>query len=183
MRIGLRRGRVDCIPYPMNMTEEGLFARLDALGVAHETHRHPPVFTVEEARALRGALPGAHIKNLFLRDKKKTFWLVTTLEDQNIDLKALKRRLGAKGSLSFGSADLLMAHLGVTPGAVTPFGVINDRAGAVSVVLDRSILDQDPVNAHPLRNDMTTAIAPGDLVRFLEAESHPPLILDFDDLD
>jgi len=167
----------------MTVTEEGLFARLDALGVAHETHRHPPVFTVEEARALRGTLPGTHIKNLFLRDKKKTFWLVTTQEDRRIDLKALKRRLGAKGSLSFGSAELLMAHLGVVPGAVTPFGIINDRAGVVTVVLDQALLGPDPVNAHPLRNDMTMAVAPDGLIRFLEAESHPPLILDFDDLD
>ncbi len=167
----------------MNITEDGLFAKLDALGIAHETHRHPPVFTVEEARALRGELPGSHIKNLFLRDKKKTFWLVTALEDRKIDLKALKRRLGAKGSLSFGSAELLMAHLGVEPGAVTPFGIVNDGAGVVSVVLDRALIGQDPVNAHPLRNDMTTAVASDGLIRFLEAEAHPPLILDFDDLD
>jgi Ala-tRNA(Pro) deacylase len=167
----------------MHITDEGLFSRLDGLGIVYRTHRHAPLFTVEESQALRGALPGIHIKNLFLRDKKKKIWLVTALEDRKIDLKALRRRLGAKGSLSFGSAELLMTHLGVQPGAVTPFGIINDRAGDVSVVLDHALLGPAPVNAHPLRNDMTIALASGDLIRFLEAESHIPLVLDFDALD
>ena len=161
---------------------ETLFHRLDALGIAHRTHRHPPVFTVEESKALRGILPGAHVKNLFLRDKKKRVWLVTAREERRIDLKALKRRLGASGSLSFGSAELLMEVLGVTPGSVTPFGVINDTGGRASVLLDKGLLGDAPVNAHPLRNDMTTTVAPGDLVAFLEAENHPPEILDFDTL-
>ena len=102
---------------------------------------------------------------------------------RKIDVKALRRRLGAKGALSFGSAELLMAHLGVQPGAVTPFGIINDRAGDVSVVLDQAIFGPDPLNAHPMRNDMTIALAPGDLIRVLEAESHIPLVLDFDARD
>jgi Ala-tRNA(Pro) deacylase len=158
---------------------EGLFRRLDALGIAYENHTHPPVFTVEEAKALRGRLPGAHVKNLFLRDKKKRIWLVTALEEREIDLKALKRRLGAQGSLSFGSPELLQEVLGVRPGAVTPFGVVNDRAGLASVVLDKGVLESAPVNAHPLRNDMTTAVSPDGLLRFLEAENHPPALLDF----
>lgn len=179
----MRRSTAECNHYPMNITDEGLFARLDGLEIAYRTHRHPPLFTVEESQALRGALPGIHIKNLFLRDKKKKIWLITALEDRKIDLKALRRRLGAKGALSFGSAELLMAHLGVQPGAVTPFGIINDRAGDVSVVLDQAIFGPDPLNAHPMRNDMTIALAPGDLIRFLETESHIPLVLDFDALD
>lgn len=157
-----------------------LLARLDDLGIAHRTHDHPPLYTVEQSQALRGALPGGHIKNLFLRDKKRRMWLVTVDEERDVDLKALRGRIGAQGTLSFGSADLLMAHLGVLPGAVTPFAVINDRAGAVTMVLDRAVLRNDPVNAHPLRNDRTTAIAPGDLVRFLEAEGHAPQVLDFE---
>ena len=160
-----------------------LFRRLDALGIAHSAHTHPPVFTVEESKALRGILPGAHVKNLFLRDKKKRIWLVTALEERRIDLKALRRRLGASGSLSFGSAELLMEVLGVTPGSVTPFGVINDRGGRAHVLLDRGLLGDAPVNAHPLRNDMTTTVAPGDLLAFLEAEGHTPEILDFEALD
>jgi len=158
---------------------EALFRRLDALGIAHETHHHPPVFTVEEAKALRGTLPGAHVKNLFLRDKKKRIWLVTALEEREIDLKALKRRLGAQGNLSFGAADLLYEVLGVQPGSVTPFGILNDRAGRATVVLDKGTLEQGPVNAHPLRNDMTTTVSPDGLLRFLEAEGHPPEVIDF----
>lgn len=160
----------------------GLFARLDALDLTHETHEHAPVFTVDESQSLRGVLPGAHVKNLFLRDKKKRYWLVTAKEDRDIDLKALRRRLGASGSLSFGAADMLMAHLGVKPGAVTAFGVINDGDGVVSMVLDQSLLNDQIINAHPLRNDMTTAISPDGLLAFLKAENHPPLILDFDRL-
>ena len=160
--------------------DAGLFARLDELGIAHETHEHAPLFTVEQSRALRGDLPGAHIKNLFLRDKKRRMWLVTVLEEREIDLKALRQRIGAQGTLSFGNAELLMAHLGVIPGAVTPFAVINDRAGNVPMVLDRALQTGALVNAHPLRNDRTSAIAAEDLVRFLEAEDHPPLIVDFD---
>jgi Ala-tRNA(Pro) deacylase len=163
--------------------DTGLFARLDELGIACETHEHPPLYTVEQSRALRGDLPGAHIKNLFLRDKKRRMWLVTVLESRDIDLKALRQRIGAKGTLSFGNADLLMAHLGVIPGAVTPFAVINDRAGSVTMVLDAALQAGTVVNAHPLRNDRTSAIAAEDLVRFLEAEGHPPLILDFDSKD
>lgn len=162
---------------------EPLFRRLDALGIPYATHQHPPVFTVEESKALRGILPGAHVKNLFLRDKKRRVWLVTALEERRIDLKALKRHLGASGNLSFGSAELLMEVLGVTPGSVTPFGVINDTGGRASMLLDKGLLGDAPVNAHPLRNDMTITVTSGDLLAFLEAENHAPEILDFDALD
>jgi len=163
--------------------DAGLFARLDELGIACATHAHAPLFTVEQSRALRGDLPGAHIKNLFLRDKKRRMWLVTVLESREIDLKALRRRIGAQGTLSFGNAELLMTHLGVLPGAVTPFAVINDRAGQVTMVLDKALQTAELVNAHPLRNDRTSAIAAEDLARFLEAEGHAPLIVDFDSKD
>lgn len=168
-------------PVTPMLTPDQLLAHLAETGIAAVTHRHPPLFTVAESKALRGDLPGGHIKNLFLRDKKKNMWLVTVLEDRKIDLKALGRRLGAKGNISFGSAERLAAALGVTPGSVTPFAVINDSAGVVSMVLDKAVLDHDPVNAHPLTNEATTAIAPGDLLAFLEACGHAPLILDFED--
>jgi Ala-tRNA(Pro) deacylase len=161
---------------------EALHARLDQLGIAYRCVSHPPVFTVEEAKALRGELPGAHIKNLFLRNKKGRMWLVTCLEDREVDLKALGERLEA-GRFSFGSAERLMTYLGVLPGAVTPFAVINDKAGAVTMVLDRGVMGAGsgggPVNCHPLVNHMTTALDPADLVRFLEAEGHAPQLLDF----
>lgn len=154
-----------------------LLARLDALGIAYRNHSHAAVFTVEEAKALRGELTGGHIKNLFLRNKKEEMWLVVAEEDKRIDLKALGERLGA-GKLSFGSADRLLRYLGVLPGAVTPFGIINDKDRKVNVVLDRDLMGFNPVNAHPLVNTMTTALSPQDLVKFLEAEGHKPAIME-----
>ena len=155
-----------------------LFARLDQLGIAHRTVEHPPVFTVEEAKALRGNLPGHHIKNLFLRNKKEEMWLVVALEDRAIDLKRLGEVLGA-GRLSFGSADRLKRTLGVEPGSVTPLSLVNDQARAVRLVLDRGMADGGPVNAHPLVNTMTTALTPADLLRFFAATGHTPRWLDF----
>ncbi len=159
-----------------------LLRRLEELGIQSKSVMHPPVFTVEEAKALRGSLPGAHIKNLFLRNKQGAMWLITCLEDRAIDLKALAKVLEA-GRFSFASADRLMTYLGVRPGSVTPFAVINDTGHEVRMVLDKGILGNDPVNAHPLVNDMTTSLESADLIRFLEAEGHPPLILDMDVLE
>jgi len=156
---------------------EALLARLEELGIEARTVTHPPVFTVEEAKALRGELPGSHIKNLFLRNKKGRMWLVTCLEDREVDLKALGQRLEA-GRFSFGSAERLMTYLGVLPGSVTPFAVINDTGKQVTMVLDTGVMDAGPVNCHPLVNTMTTAVSPEDLIRFLEAEGHPPQMLD-----
>jgi Ala-tRNA(Pro) deacylase len=157
-------------------TPDQLFAFLDSLGIAHKTVTHPAVFTVEEARELRGQLPGGHTKNLFLRDKKHALYLVVAPEDALIDLKGLHRLLGANGRFSFGSADLLGEVLGVTPGSVTPFSAINDTEGRVTVVLDADMMEHETLNYHPLSNTMTTAISRDDLVRFLEATGHPPRI-------
>jgi Ala-tRNA(Pro) deacylase len=154
-----------------------LFAHLEGLGIRTRTVQHPPVFTVDEAKALRGDLPGAHIKNLFLRNKKGEMWLVVAEESRPIDLKALGARLGA-GRLSFGSAERLMTYLGVVPGAVTPFALINDRDGQVKVAIDQTVLERDPVNCHPLANDRTTAIAPRDLLAFIECSGHKAMIID-----
>jgi Ala-tRNA(Pro) deacylase len=160
-----------------HLTPDGLFARLDALGIAHQTYTHPPVFTVEEAKSLRGALPGGHCKSLFLKDKKGGLWLIVALEECRIDLKALADRLGAP-RFSFGTAELLFEALGVRPGSVTPFAAINDGAGRVNLVLQRAMLAHDPLNYHPLENGRTTALSPGDVVRFLEACGHAPRIVD-----
>ncbi|MBK1696951.1 prolyl-tRNA synthetase associated domain-containing protein [Rhodovibrio salinarum] len=157
---------------------DALFAKLDTLGIQTETKRHDPVFTVEEAKQLRGELSGGHTKNLFLRNKKGRMWLVVCLEDREIDLKALGEQLES-GRLSFGSADRLMSYLGVVPGAVTPFAALNDSMGKVQVMLDRGMLrDHERLNFHPLDNAMTTGIAPDDLVRFLNAVDHAPDYLD-----
>lgn len=159
-------------------TPQQLFDRLEALGIAHHTVEHPPVFTVEEAKALRGNLPGHHIKNLFLRNKKEEMWLVVALEDRAVDLKRLGEVLGA-GRLSFGSPDRLRRQLGVEPGSVTPLALINDGSRSVRLALDRGLIEGGPVNAHPLVNTMTTAIATEDLQRFFAATGHVPLWLDF----
>ena len=164
----------------MRATHEELFERLAELGIATTTVKHSPVFTVEEAKAHRGELAGSHIKNLFLRNKKRAMWLVILVEDRRLDLKALGKRIGA-GHVSFARPERLREYLGVEPGAVTPFAVINDPEGHVSVTIDAAALRQDPIQAHPLRNDMTTAIAADDLLRFLRACGHQPAIVDFDE--
>lgn len=164
-------------------SSDDLFSRLRDLGIVHRTYQHPPLFTVEQSKAQRGILDGSHIKNLFLRDKKRQMWLVTVEEERVVDLKKLRHTLGAQGNLSFGSPELLMEVLGVLPGAVTPFAIINDHEMRVTLVLDEVILRQDMVNAHPLRNDMTTAVAAQDLLKFAAAEAHTPIILDFNESD
>ncbi len=159
------------------LTSDQLFARLDELGIAHSTKEHPAVFTVSESQSLRDEIPGGHTKNLFLKDKKGQFFLVTVEENAEIDLKGLHRLIGAGGRVSFGKPEPLMELLGVIPGAVTAFGAINDTQGRVQVVLDEALMRHDIINAHPLRNDATTSIGRDDLVRFLESTGHTPLIL------
>lgn len=160
----------------MPATRDDLFARLDQLGIVTTTVEHEPLFTVEQSKALRGDLPGGHCKNLFLKDKKGALWLVVTLEDAVVDLKALPARIGA-ARISFGNAALLEEVLGVTPGSVTPFGLINDTGQRVTVVLDEAMMARDPLNYHPLVNDATTAIASADLLAFIRSCGHEPKIL------
>ena len=163
-------------------TPEALFARLDRLGIDYATHHHAPVFTVEEAKHLRGALPGAHCKSLFMRDKKKACYLVVCLEDRRLDMKALAKTLDS-ARLSFASADRLRNRLGVEPGSVTPFAALNDETppageARVQIVLDAGMMEADLVNYHPLLNTMTTALSPADLLRFLDDTGHEPRIVD-----
>jgi Ala-tRNA(Pro) deacylase len=160
----------------MSAAPADLFAYLDTLGIAHTTVTHPAAFTVEDARALRGTVPGGHTKNLFLRDKKGVPYLVVAGEEAAIELRALHRLLGATGRFSFGSAELMGELLGVTPGSVTPFAVINDVAHRVTVVLDAAMMADAVLNFHPLVNTATTTISREGLVRFLEATGHPPRI-------
>ena len=162
---------------PQPATPAMLFDRLDRLAIAHKTISHPAVYTVEEAQAVRDDFPGGHSKNLFLRNKKGQMWLITCEESLVIDLKALAIKLGA-GRFSFASTDRLMRYLGVIPGAVTPFAVLNDGQKAVHMVLDRQLLEHDVLNFHPLDNTQTTAISPNDLIRFLNDCNHPPQIID-----
>lgn len=159
--------------------EERLFAFLDGLGITYRNVTHPPVATVEAAKQHRVDHEGAHVKNLFVRNKKGRMWLVTVLEDRAIDMKDLGKRLGA-GHLSFASPERLAEHLGVKPGAVTPLAAIHDAQGAVTVALDAAITNERFVHCHPLRNDRTTTLHAVDLPRFLVATGHAPVIIDFD---
>lgn len=155
---------------------EELAAFLAELGIATRTVTHPPLFTVEESQRFRGEIPGAHTKNLFVKDKKGRIFLVTALEETIVDLKHLHRAIGASGRLSFASAESMQALLGVRPGAVTVFGLINDTDGQVSFVLDRQLLEHPAINAHPLVNTATTTISRDDLLRFVRATGHEPLV-------
>jgi Ala-tRNA(Pro) deacylase len=157
------------------LSPEALLDRLATIGIPVVTHRHPALFTVEDSKRLRGDLPGGHCKNLLLKDKKDRVTLLVALEDSAIDLKSLARELGG-GRLTFARAELLFGLLGVTPGAVSPFGLVHAPPGALKVILERRMLDCDPLNFHPLTNEATCAIAPTDLLRFLRACGHEPEI-------
>jgi Ala-tRNA(Pro) deacylase len=162
-------------------TEAELFAFLDAHGIAHRTYRHAPVFRVEEGAEIKAALPGGHTKNLFLKDAKDQFWLVSALGDTRIDLKALPRAIGSAG-LSFASEARLMQALGVRPGSVTAFALINDEEHRVRFVLDRALMQHETINFHPLHNAATTSVSREGFLNFLAALGVQPLMVDFADL-
>jgi Ala-tRNA(Pro) deacylase len=157
------------------LTDTELYARFDALGIAHKTYIHAPVFTVEEAAHLYESQPGGHTKNLFLEDKKDGLWLVVCRDALRVDMNALSKALEAP-HFSFGSAELLIETLGVQPGSVTPFAIANDTGSKVRIVLDKGMLAYDILNFHPLRNDRTTAISSSDLLKFVRACGHEPII-------
>jgi Ala-tRNA(Pro) deacylase len=158
-------------------TRDDLFRFLDGLGIAHKTFEHPPVFTVAESAALRDEIPGGHTKNLFVKDKKDNFFLLTVEEHAVVDLKTVHTIIGAASKVSFGKPEKLMEYLGVIPGSVTAFGVINDTGRNVTFILDEALAREEIINCHPLSNDATTSIATKDLLRFVEATGHQPLVL------
>jgi len=154
-----------------------LFALLDRVGIEHRTLWHPPVYRVGEGAEIKASLAGGHTKNLFLKDAKDRIWLISALAETQIDLKGLPARIGS-ARLSFGSPALMAEVLGVEPGSVTPFAVVNDTGHAVRLVLDEGLKAGGPVNGHPLTNSMTTAVELGDLLRFFAATGHQPQWLD-----
>ncbi len=160
-------------------TAQDLYALFAAHGVAWRTLEHPPVYRVEEGREIKAALPGGHTKNLFLKDHKDQIWLICALAETRIDLKRLPPVIGS-GRLSFGSEALLYEALGVRPGSVTLFALINDPARRVQLVLDAALLQAEPVNFHPLANTATTAISQDGLQRFLGALEITPQVVDFE---
>ena len=158
--------------------EEKLFAMLKKLGIAYETIEHEPLFTVEQARKLRAEITCGHAKNLFLKDNKKQFWLFVVHADTVVPLKKVAKQLKAP-ELRFAQPDLLMEYLGVTPGAVTPFGLINDHDHTVRVLLDKELLAHDTVGIHPLRNNATTVISTDALQQFIRACGNEMMVFDF----
>ena len=160
----------------MPASRQDLLARLSGLGIAVRTIDHPAVFTVAESLDVEKQLPGGHTKNLFLKDKKGALFLVVALNDAVIDLKTLHKKIDS-GRLSFGNSELLEEVLGVRPGSVTPFALINDRDRRVTVVLDAAMMRHDLLNYHPLENTATTNIAREDLLRFIRACGHEPRIV------
>ncbi len=158
-------------------SREDLERRLAELGIETSVVEHPPVFTVEDAKALRGDIPGGHCKNLFLKDKKDRIWLVVCLEEADLDLKRLPPRIGS-ARLSFGRPDLLSQVLGVEPGSVTPFALINDVERRANVILDADMMRHELLNYHPLVNSATMSICSSDLMKFIRACGHEPKVVD-----
>jgi Ala-tRNA(Pro) deacylase len=161
----------------MALTPDELLADLTRLGIAHHSAAHEALFTVEQSKALYGKMPGGQTKNLFIKDKKGRHFLVSMEHDAMVDLKTIHTRIGGQGRVSFGNSDDMLAFLGVTPGSVTLFGIINDVNNQVTVFIDEGLLAHEKINAHPLTNEATTNLATADMLRFLEAHGHKAIIL------
>ena len=177
LSIRTRRERTSHDTTDMPATPDDLFSYLRNLGIETTTISHPPLFTVADSQHLRGEIAGGHTKNLFLKDKKDSFFLITADENAAIDLKSVHKTIGAASRVSFGKPEALLELLGVTPGAVTLFALLNDTSGRVKFYLDESLLDHDVINAHPLTNDATTSIRADDMRRFVAATGHELNIL------
>ena len=162
----------------MRHDRDSFLAWLEGNGIDHVTLDHPAVFRVGEGDDFKARLPGAHTKNLFLKDKKDRLWLISARQDTEIDLKRLHRVIGSD-RLSFGSAELMVETLGVTPGSVTAFGLINDADRRLTFVVDRRLWEAERVNFHPLTNTATTGVDQAGFRRFLEAIGIAPLVVDF----
>lgn len=166
---------------PLPTSPDDLFKTLQAIDIKYEVYHHDPIFTVEEGVHLKENIAGIHCRNLFLRDKKKRMYLVVAANETKIDLKKLPALIES-GRLSFGSADHLWQHLGIRPGSVCPFCLINDKDHQVKVILDKYMMAGDVVNYHPLDNAMTISLSPDDLLKFLGHTGHEPDIIDFSSL-
>jgi Ala-tRNA(Pro) deacylase len=162
---------------PLPTPAPALLAHLDGIGVEYKVHEHAPVFTVAESEHVTAHIPGLHCRNLFVRDKAEKMFLVTAANETKIDLKKLQVLLGC-GRLSFGSADRLWRTLGVRPGSVCPFAIINDKTHQVTAILDKSMMEADIVNYHPMENHMTISLTPAGLLKFIESCGHKPHITD-----
>jgi Ala-tRNA(Pro) deacylase len=162
-------------------SSDELLKFLEEKHIASKTFEHPPVYTVEESRKLRGDIPGAHTKNLFLRDAKKNYFLLVADEKASVDIKALARKIGAKGRLSFGSPEALLELLGITPGSVSVLAAINDKDRKVTIVLDEQLLQASAISCHPLINQRTTVLSTQAIGEFLAATGHEPIYVALDE--
>lgn len=159
------------------LKDEDLLRKLDELSIVTKLHSHPPLMTVEDQNAQKHLSHGAHSKNLFLKDKSKKFWMITALDDTSIHLKTVAAQLGA-GKFTFAKAEEMLEMLGITPGSVSPFALINDTSRLVTFVLEQRMLDYSHQNFHPLRNDRTVTIATDDFLTFMKSIEHEPILLD-----
>ena len=156
-----------------------IYQVLEELGISYRKYEHPPVFTVEEADRHRGELQGGRTKNLFLRNKKgKRHYLLVVESDRKVDIKKMQGLLG-ESSLSFASPERLMKYLGLEPGSVSPFGIINDEAGEVIVILDAGLLRHEMLHYHPNVNTATLAVSREDFQRFLDQSGNEVRVLEF----
>lgn len=165
------------------VTPDELMELLENLGISTQTRQHPALFTVEDGVEIKKSIPGGHTKNLFVKDKKGNYFLIIAGDQARIPMNRIHSLVGARSRLSFANADALMQYLGISPGSVTAFAAINDRAGLVKVIIDEPLLDSDLINCHPLTNTMTTTISRPDLLRFLEHVDHKPEIIALSTLD
>ena len=157
----------------MTSQEQSVQARLQDLGIAFTRHEHPAVATVEAATEHWAGIDATHCKNLFLRNQKgNRHYLVVLTASKKADLRAVADQIG-DGKLSFASPERLMTHLGLTPGSVSPFGLINDRDHAVRVVLDRDFQTATRLAFHPNINTATLSISAADFKTFLGACGNP----------
>ncbi len=161
----------------MPATPQDLFKLLDELGIESKTYEHEAVFTVEESSRIKQDIPGGHTKNLFLKDKKGNFFLIVAEGTAQIKLNSIHGLIGARGRVSFGNSDALMALLGIKPGSVNAFAPMNDHENKVKVIIDEPLLRYELINCHPLTNEMTTTISRENLIRFLEHVNHAPEIV------
>lgn len=167
----------------MPVKEEDLFTLLDELGIKTTNVRHAPLFTVEESQKLRGEIKGGHCKSLFLKDKKNNFILAVLSEDRRLDMKSLfKSEHLNVGRLSFASPERMIDMLGIKPGSVTPFSLINVDHKELIVVLDKGMMENEYLNYHPLHNEATTTIHRDDLLKFIKHFGFDPIIIDFEKL-
>ena len=172
---GLTPARVDGSP---PLESDQLLAMLDQRSISHHTLDHAPMWTVEDAKAIRAPSPHGHTKNLFVRNKKGKMWLLTLHEDRKVDLKATAALLGAN-RFSFASPERLMHYLGVTPGAVSAFSILNDVTHQVRFFVDEALMADPEWHIHPLVNTRTTTIKRETLLAFLHDQGFSHQVLRF----